>query len=36
MIATLDSEFLKKLDSDRNRTVYARIISLNQYEHPIE
>lgn len=32
----LDTDFLKKLDSDRNRTIYARIISLNQQEHPIE
>ena len=36
MIPILDTEFLRQLDSDRNRTVYARIISLNQYEHPIE
>lgn len=32
----LDSEFLVKLNNDKNRTIYARIISLNQYEHPIE
>lgn len=32
----LDSNFLIKLDNDKNRTIYARIISLNQYEHPIE
>ena len=32
----LDSEFLIRLNNDRNRTIYAHIISLNQYEHPIE
>ena len=32
----LDSDFLVKLNNDKNRTIYARIISLNQYEHPIE
>ena len=32
----LDSNFLVKLNNDKNRTIYARIISLNQYEHPIE
>ena len=32
----LDSEFLVKLNNDKNRTIYAHIISLNQYEHPIE
>ena len=32
----LDNDFLIKLINDRNRTIYARIISLNQYEHPIE
>ena len=32
----LDAEFLRALDSNRNRTVYAKIISLNQYEYPIE
>ena len=32
----LDSNFLVKLNNDRNRTIYAHIISLNQYEQPIE
>ena len=32
----LDNEFLVKLNNDRNRTIYAHVISLNQYEHPIE
>ena len=32
----LDSEFLIKLNNDKNRTIYAHVISLNQYEHPIE
>ena len=32
----LDSEFLVKLNNDKNRTIYAHVISLNQYEHPIE
>ncbi len=32
----LDSDFLIQLNNDRNRTIYAHIISLNQYEHPIE
>ena len=32
----LDSEFLIQLNNDRNRTIYAHVISLNQYEHPIE
>lgn len=32
----LDTEFLRLLDKDRNRTVYARIISLNRAEEPIE
>lgn len=32
----LDFEFLQRLDVNRNRTVYAKIISLNQHEHPIE
>jgi len=32
----LDNEFLIKLNNDRNRTIYAHVISLNQYEHPIE
>ena len=32
----LDSNFLIKLNNDKNRTIYAHIISLNQYEHPIE
>jgi hypothetical protein len=32
----LDSEFLRQLDINRNRTVYAKIISLNQHEYPIE
>ena len=32
----LDSNFLVKLNNDKNRTIYAHIISLNQYEHPIE
>lgn len=32
----LDNDFLIKLINDRNRIIYARIISLNQYEHPIE
>ena len=32
----LDSEFLRLLDANHNRTVYAKIISLNQYEYPIE
>ena len=32
----LDSNFLVKLNNDRNRTIYAHVISLNQYEHPIE
>ena len=32
----LDTDFLIKLNNDRNRTIYAHVISLNQYEHPIE
>ena len=32
----LDSDFLIKLNNDKNRTIYAHVISLNQYEHPIE
>ena len=32
----LDNEFLIKLNNDKNRTIYAHVISLNQYEHPIE
>ena len=32
----LDNVFLTKLNNDRNRTIYARIISLNQQEYPIE
>ena len=32
----LDSNFLIKLNNDKNRTIYAHVISLNQYEHPIE
>lgn len=32
----LDNDFLIKLNNDRNRTIYAHVISLNQYEHPIE
>lgn len=32
----LDSDFLVKLNNDKNRTIYAHVISLNQYEHPIE
>ena len=32
----LDSNFLIQLNNDRNRTIYAHVISLNQYEHPIE
>lgn len=32
----LDNNFLIKLNNDRNRTVYAHIISLNQQEEPIE
>ena len=32
----LDNDFLIKLVNDRNRIIYARIISLNQHEHPIE
>ena len=29
----LDSNFLIKLNNDKNRTIYAHVISLNQYEH---
>lgn len=32
----LDNTFLRKLNTDRNRVIYAKIISLNQYEQPIE
>lgn len=32
----LDNDFLIKLNNDRNRTIYAHIISLNQQEEPIE
>ena len=32
----LDEDFLVQLNKDRNRVTYARIISLDQYEYPIE
>ena len=32
----LDSEFLKKLDLERNRTTYARVTSLTNDSYPIE
>ena len=34
--ALMDNEFLKKLDAHRNREVFARIISLDFNENPIE
>ena len=36
MIPLLDKEFLKQLDQYKHKTVYAKIISLNNYEQPIE
>ena len=32
----LDYDFLRLLNIDKNRVIYARIISLDQYEYPIE
>jgi len=32
----LDELFLKRLDEERNRTVYAKLTSLNLMEEPIE
>jgi len=33
--ALLDKEFLKKLNEYRNKTIYAKLVSLNWDEEPI-
>ena len=32
----LDKDFLKSLDLEKNKEIYAKIISLDFYENPIE
>ena len=32
----LDKNFLKQLDSENQREIYAKIVSLNIHEEPIE
>ena len=36
MIPRLNKEFLRKLDQRQHKTVYAKIIALNNQEEPIE